>query len=818
MTKRFLLLCLLCFFGLSGFAQFQISGKTTDTQGDIIPFVSVLLKNTNKAVSSNAEGQYLIQIDSPSFTLVFSAIGYKTVEKKFQIKSNTVWNQSLEPETYLLQTVEIKVGKEDPAYEIIRKTISARKKHLQEVKAFKSDVYIKGLQKLVGAPKKFFGQDVQQVLSLDTNRNGIIYLSESQSQFSYQQPNQYKEVMVSSKVSGRNNAFSYNKASDMLINFYDNLLLTNAGLSSRGFISPISENALFYYNYKLLGRSDQDGKIINKIEVKPKRKNDPVFQGVIYIIDDSYRLFGVDLNLTKEVGINLLDTLNIQQEFHPVQKIYMPGNQKFLFKGNLLGFKFEGYFVTIFSNTELVDKFPKKYFSPEILLISKAVNKKDSLYWAENRPIPLSPEEIKDYAKKDSLAQLRSSKPYLDSLERANNKLSALKLLLLGYTINDRVLKKSWSFDPLKNALIYNTVEGFALKFGISYNKTFENDTRLSIRPQIRYGFANKDLTANVSSDFLYSRRHRGRINFALGTDFIDLNNLGSIPILSNTLNSLLFEKNLLKFMKKEFISLGTSRELAPGLNGSINLQWSQSTSLLNSSSYAFRHIGNRSFTPNNPFSPNAETYLFAPYKAFTLSAFVNYTFGQTYTTSPNGRFYSPAKYPTLYLNYKKGFKDIFDSVVDYDYLGFEIAQNNISLGLYGKTALAIGLGKFINNKNLYYPDFKHYRGNSVLLYAPELRKFRFLDFYLHSTPDQFLEAHIQHNFGGFLFNKIPGLRKLKLNEMIGFNYLTQPGKRNYSELFFGFERLGFGLSYGFAFDEQKKTDQGFRFTYVFSF
>ena len=117
------------------------------------------------------------------------------------------------------------------------------------MEAFSTDVYTKGLQKLVSAPKKFMGRDIQKTLDLDTNRQGILYLSETQSTFSFKRPNKIHEEMVSSKISGNNNAFSFNKASDLIVNFYENLMLENTGLSGRSFVSPIADNALFYYRY-----------------------------------------------------------------------------------------------------------------------------------------------------------------------------------------------------------------------------------------------------------------------------------------------------------------------------------------------------------------------------------------------------------------------------------------------------------------------------------------------------------------------------------------------------------------------------------------
>ena len=76
------------------------------------------------------------------------------------------------------------------------------------------------------------------------------------------------------------------------------------------------------------------------------------------------------------------------------------------------------------------------------------------------------------------------------------------------------------------------------------------------------------------------------------------------------------------------------------------------------------------------------------------------------------------------------------------------------------------------------------------------------------------MEFHVEHNFAGFIINKIPLLRLTKLEEIVGFNYLNQPDKRNYKEFYFGVERFGFGLSYGYAYDGTKKVDQGFRIAY----
>lgn len=193
--------------------QLKLTGTVRDTDGDPVPFASIYIKNTTKGTSANVDGMYGLALDKGSYTVVFRAIGYKSKEQNVTMDANHTENVVLTAEAYSLTGVTIDGNAEDPAYEIIRQAIKMRKSHLTEVKEYTSDVYIKGVQKLVGAPKKFFGRDIQKTLDLDTNRKGILYLSESTSKFAFQQPNKIHEEMISSKVAGRNSAFSFNKAS-----------------------------------------------------------------------------------------------------------------------------------------------------------------------------------------------------------------------------------------------------------------------------------------------------------------------------------------------------------------------------------------------------------------------------------------------------------------------------------------------------------------------------------------------------------------------------------------------------------------------------
>jgi hypothetical protein len=55
------------------------------------------------------------------------------------------------------------------------------------------------------------------------------------------------------------------------------------------------------------------------------------------------------------------------------------------------------------------------------------------------------------------------------------------------------------------------------------------------------------------------------------------------------------------------------------------------------------------------------------------------------------------------------------------------------------------------------------------------------------------METHIEHNFEGFIMNKIPLLNKLKSTMVLGYHQLATPDVKPYQEFSIGLDKLGFG-------------------------
>lgn len=836
-----------------------LSGRVTDENGKGLPYASIYIKETSSGTASNDQGYYQLQLDTGTYTLEFKYVGYR-----FKVVTVTIGEEALElnvqllPEVLNLQEVVVRAADEDPAYAIMRNAIRLRKYHLNETNAWSTQVYMKAVGRVEKVPSKILGV---KLVDIDT---GIVYLSETISLLHFKKPNKINERVISSKVSGQKKGFSFNQASEMNISFYENLLKVE-GLSERGFVSPLANNAMFFYRYKYEGAFQENGRTINKIKVIPRRKNDPVFSGSIYIVDGSWRIHSTDLRLTKNAGIEFVDFIRVRQVHAPVQdNVWMPVSQRFTFEASGLGFKGSGYVTGVYSKYKVQPAYskppvleevapepeiataetpkPKKktkvklvkpkevepeeqqaiheegLFTKEILLIERDVNKHDSAYWAEVRPVPLTQEEQQDYQVKDSLQVIKESKVYQDSLDRVRNELSFSKLFLSGYTYANTYERTYYNFDPLisitggPSILQYNTVEGMVADVRMAYTRNFEDRRRYTIEPAVRYGFSNEKLNGKLRLAYRYNPVKRSTISVEGGRYINQINNLDPISPFVNTLYTLFREKNYMKLYQRDFANVNYRTELLNGLSLNMSLDYSHRMPLQNTTNFTFRERteseGSR-FTSNVPVNAELADASFTQHEALTASVNVSFKPGMRYISRPDQKINIGSKWPTFALGYRTGIQAL-GGETKFNTAAFRISDY-VSVGLLGETNYSLTAGTFWGKETMYLQDYKHYNGNRTI-FAGVYTGFQLLDYYRYSTNNRYLEGHMEHHFNGFLFNKVPLFRKLKWQEVVSLNYLDTIESRNYLELGLGIEHIFKVVRVDFvtSFQEGTKARTGF--------
>ncbi len=786
----------LYFFCISFSFYSQVTGKVTDTSETPLPFVNIYLEGTYTGTTSNSEGLYELDINKTGvYEIVFQYLGYTTIRKNITISSFPyTLDITLTEETTSLDEVIVATGV-NPADRVVRAAIANRKANLDRFSEYTAQFYSRGLWKVKDAPEKILGQEIGDLGGgLDSTRTGIIYLSETISEIAYQRPNNFSEKITASKVSGNDNGFSFNSAIDANFSFYENTIALNAQI-----VSPIANNAYAYYRYKLVGTFFENGKLINKIEVTPRRPKDRVFSGLIYIVEDDWQVYGVELETTGEaIQVPFVKELKFKQNFsydtHSEQWIKL--SQAIDFSFAFFGIKGDGHFTAVYSDYNFNPEFTRKSFTNEVLSFVPEANKKDSLYWEQFRPVPLTSEESEDYLKKDSIQVIRKSQKYLDSIDERSNKFKLLSPIT-GYSYSNTYKRWRLSYNGVLGGINFNTVQGWHGETGVSFISWSDDDFQrfFSAFAKANYGFSDDRLRYTGGFTRRFNRTNRSRLSIVGGVEARAFNT-SAISEIINTTATLYFERNFLKLYERSFIQANYSQELFNGINIGVNLSYEGRNALLNTTDQTFFPKDDQVFTSNDPLAPLDESSIpFVRHNIVKGQVSARINFDQKYYNYPIGKFnISDDRYPTLFLAYETGLGATED---DFNFNQLRVAlRQGFDIGSKGRFNYNLKAGTFLNTgSNISFVDFQHFNGNQTRIgtEATYINRFNLLPYYDLSTNQSYFEGHVEHDFKGWILGKIPGINQLNFNLVVGAHVLSTQDNTPYSEFSIGIDNLGWG-------------------------
>lgn len=770
-----------------------ISGILKNQQEELVPFANVYIEGTTIGTTTNMDGEFTLRIpEGEKGAIVFQYIGYE--KKKV---NQSLWNTQNRPiivlnkEQVTLNAVTVTASGKDPAYGIIKKAQKARKKYLNQVKEYKGKVYMKGGAYMVEIPESLpFLPDSSLPDSTDL---GLLGLTESVAKFYFSAPNDYKEEMIASKISGFSEGYSWNRANQVIYNFYENLI-SIPGLSDRGFLSPIAATAMATYDYRLMGVFKENGHVVNKIKVTPKRQADLAFEGHIYIVEDKWNIYALDVFVSKPTPLKFADTVKLKQSYVNLKEdIWMARSLEMEVYFKFLGFGVNYHAAGVFSEYDLSPEFGKKFFSNEVLVVEDTVKKIDSTFWEKSRQIDLSAEETKVYHVADSIEKVRQSPEYLDSLDKSTNKPNLGKVLLTGYTYRNRAKKRQYELLPLIAIVQFNTVEGLVVHPKVIFRQRGKTHFfRGNYTFGLRYAHANQTFSPQFDFYREVNPKKLSGMGFQFGQNMNQINSVDPISGINNTYYTLQFEKNLAKFYQSRYGQVRYVREILNGWMAGVSVGYEERYSQQNRSDYVWKDIEHRELSPN--LSINNSNLV-------RLRIASKIQFKQKYETYPDRKVVLGSKWPALYAIYTQG---IGISTGAPNYKKLDVALNDkYSLGNFGRLHLTAHAGRFLAASNLTLVDLEHFNGNQVFLTSdiPSTRyligselenqmKFHTLPFYQFSTDKSFAELHAEHHFNGFIFNKIPLVRRTKFQALAGVNALLTSGNKEYTEFYIGIENI----------------------------
>lgn len=432
----------------------------------------------------------------------------------------------------------------------------------------------------------------------------------------------------------------------------------------------------------------------------------------------------------------------------------------------------------------------RKFFNKEISIVSESSNLKSAQYWEKMRPVPLTEEETGHYVRSDSVEKAQNDPVYLDSMDREGNKFKTINLLL-GYSYRDRKRELTFNFAPLLQNLQVNTVEGYVISPSVNITKFRKrNFSTTQVGAEGRYGF--KSETFYAKGNFLHRFNQMNNAFISLeGGSFVEQFDSDAITPATNGTYTLWREQNYLKIFEKRFVQFNTGGQIFNGAFFRFQGAFEQRIPLQNANPTIKPFINREEteFTSNNPVDFDGDNVFFERHNALIFKAQLRYRIGEKYILRPKQRITIESNYPTFTLTYAQGVPTIFDSKTDFGQLILNV-KDDVSLGVVGSLNYEAQTGTFLWNNYTSFADNFHFQTSPLLLAQTRLLQFLLLPYYEYSTTDNFVEAHAEHHFNGYIMNRIPLLKKLKWQFVVGAHYLYTPNTPNYTEISIGFERI----------------------------
>ncbi|MFC4218664.1 DUF5686 family protein [Flagellimonas marina] len=756
--KRFLAVFFFLFF-LAISAQTKVGGIVLDESGEPIAFANIIFKNSSEGTITNDNGRFYLESDETYDVIKVSFIGYDTREIALPQKVNYGMEVVLNESAEQLQEVVVYTGKQskkdNPAIDILRKIWEKKRENgVRMFKQYEYDKYEKiefdlnTIDSALIQSKLFKGLEFM-FDNLDTSRvTGKTYLpfflNEHFSRvYGDNTINREKEDVLGNKSSG----FEGNQAITAFVedlysdyNIYDNYLR----FFDKSFTSPLSKTGIDTYNYVLSDSTFIDDKWCYNIIYYPRRPNELTFKGDFWVNDSTFAIKKINLQVTKSANINWVKEIYIEQDFDVVndsvfllKRDYMLSDFAFSKKEKSRGVY--GKRTTVFDNYKFNTNHPEEFYKSESDPYDPRVFARDSTFWKNARLESLNDDESGIFKLLDTLKTVPKFRTYYD----------IVSILGSGYIEIDK-----WNLDigDIYSTFGYNDAEGIRLRGGA--RTYFGQNDPWRLEGYMAYGFGDRKFKHGFSGKFLLDRKTRLIVS---GGNRRDIEQLGiSLTSTNDVLGRSIASSSL--------VTVGSNNRLTNINLSTLNFEIEPAKNFRVSLGGSFRTLSSALPEAFNLDYVDLEspTEVSSEVKQFDLNTTLIYTPGKRTIGYGVERVNINDDHSTLVLNYTKGISGFLESDFDYERLQFSYRQP-WQVGGFGILTSSVELGKTFGEVPLSLLSV--IPGNQTLFSLYNV--FPNLDFYEFVT-DTYATVHLEHNFNGRLFSRIPLLRKFNLREIVG--------------------------------------------------
>ena len=180
----------------------------------------------------------------------------------------------------------------------------------------------------------------------------------------------------------------------------------------------------------------------------------------------------------------------------------------------------------------------------------------------------------------------------------------------------------------------------------------------------------------------------------------------------------------------------------------------------------------------------------------------------------------SHSDFPTFYFAYEKGFKNIFSSTSDFDYLNAGLTYA-VEFSQTSSLAWDVNVGWFPNNHQIHFSDFAHVMTQTSPVLPHEYRhSFYVPNYYALSTADRFLNGFISYKSPFIFLKYLPVLSNTLWREMIWAGYYSSPVTPYHTEVGYTLLEVLYSANVGIfaGFDKVTFTKIGINLSFRISY
>ena len=756
------------------------SGIVKDSiTGEPLPFVSVYFDGSTIGAMTDDNGTFTLQNNQGYTKLAAASLGYDTkfIDLK-PGKKNDNLEVLLKPTAFEISEVVVKpkrekyTRKDNPAVELIKKVIAHKNDNRIEAKPeYQTEVYEKLSLSLdnfnPNLDKNKFLKKFKFIKNyLDTSEfNGkpilTVSVRENLSDFYYRKsPKAEKTIVRAKRMQGIDKTLddgggitSNLEEIFKSINIFDN----NIPILLNRFVSPLSSTlATTYYHYYIMDTLDVGGDKCVDLAFVPANSESYGFTGRLYItLDGNYAVKKVLLNTPANINLNWVDKLRIEQEFKQIPdstwvldqentfvNFYVVKGTQQLYAHQLRNY--DNYNFNVQNADSVFGLLGALHVLPE------ATAQPDT-FWTHNRPIPL---KEKEDALKDLLGQLRKVPAF-------NAIIKTAEILITGYipTANDKKVTK-FDFGPMNTTFSANHLEGFRMRVG--------GMTTANLNPYwfasgyLAYGTNDRKIKYNLKLTHSFTKKeyHEGE-NPVNNLSFIqeyDVYTPGQDFLFTSKDNIFVAWKVGEPVTKMQYIRKSVLQYEKEWLNGLTWKSW-----IMNQNNEA---AGTLQYIKRDE---SGNLYHIKDFTTSEIGTQLRFAPGERAYNGRSGKesvFNLSKDAPVFKLSHQLGIKGVLGG--DYNYNHTEIsAEKRIWLSSFGHIDAQIKAGKVWDK--VPFPLLILPNTNQSITIQPEA--FHMMNA-LEFVTDQYVSFNATYYLKGWILNRIPGIKWLRLREVLSFNMI----------------------------------------------